>query len=38
MEKKWRTKNIIFRCIVSTSGHPDKAYLGTAWKVQNEIF
>ena len=24
-----RTENIIYKCIVSTSGHPDKVYLGT---------
>ena len=31
MEGKSRTENVIFKCIVSTSGHPpDKAYLGTA--------
>ena len=25
-----RTENIICKCIVSTSGHPGKVYLGTA--------
>ena len=30
MERKCRTENIIFKCIVSISGHPDKIYLGTA--------
>ena len=30
LEGKCRTKNIIYKCIVSTSGHPDKAYLQTA--------
>ena len=30
LEGKWGTKNIIYKCIVSTSGHPDKAYLWTA--------
>ena len=29
LEGKWRTENIIYECIVSTSGHPDEAYLGT---------
>ena len=30
MEGKCRTENIIYKCIASTSGHPDKVYLGTA--------
>ena len=30
LEGKCRTKNIIYKCIVSTSGHPDKVYLETA--------
>ena len=30
MEGKCSTKNITYKCIVSTSGHLDKAYLGTA--------
>ena len=30
MEGKCRTENIIYKCIISTSGHPDKAYLGNA--------
>ena len=29
-EGKCRIENIIYQCIVSTSGHPDKVYLGTA--------
>ena len=29
-EGKTRTENIIYKCIVLTSGHPDKVYLGTA--------
>ena len=29
LEGKCRTENIIYKCIVSTSGHPDKVYLGT---------
>ena len=28
--RKCRTENIIYICIASTSGHPDKVYLGTA--------
>ena len=28
--RKCRTENITYKCIVSTSGHPDKVYLGTA--------
>ena len=27
--RRCRTENIINKCIVSTSGHPDKVYLGT---------
>ena len=30
LEGKCRTENIIYKCIASTSGHPDKVYLGTA--------
>ena len=30
MEGKCRTEKIIYKCIMSTSGHPDKAYLRTA--------
>ena len=30
LEGKCRTKNIIYKCIVSTSGHTDKVYLETA--------
>ena len=30
MEGKCRTENIFYKCIVSTSGHPDKVYLRTA--------
>ena len=30
LEEKCRNENIINKCIVSTSGHPDKVYLGTA--------
>ena len=30
LEGKYRTENIIYKCMVSTSGHPDKAYLGNA--------
>ena len=30
MEGECRTENIIYKCIASTSGHPDKVYLGTA--------
>ena len=30
LEGKCRTGNIIYKCIVSTSGHLDKVYLGTA--------
>ena len=30
LEGKCRTENIIYKCIVSTCFHPDKAYLGTA--------
>ena len=30
LEGKIRTKNIIYICILSTSGHSDKVYLGTA--------
>ena len=30
LEGKSRTENIIYKCIVSTSGHPNKIYLGTA--------
>ena len=30
MEGKCRTENIIYKCIASTSGQPDKVYLGTA--------
>ena len=30
LEEKCRTKNIIYKCIASTSGLPDKVYLGTA--------
>ena len=29
MEGKCRTENILYKCIVSTFGHPDKVYLGT---------
>ena len=29
-EGKCRTENIIYKCIASTSGHPDRVYLGTA--------
>ena len=29
-EEECRTENIFYKCIVSTSGHPDKVYLGTA--------
>ena len=29
-EGKCRTENIIYKCIVSTSGQPDQVYLGTA--------
>ena len=29
MEGKCRTENIIYKCIASTSGHPDKVNLGT---------
>ena len=29
-ERKCRTENIVYKCIASTSGHPDKVYLGTA--------
>ena len=28
LEGKCRTENIIYKCIASTSGHPDKVYLG----------
>ena len=30
LEGKCRTENIIYKCIASTSSHPDKVYLGTA--------
>ena len=30
LEGKCKTENIIHKCIVSTSGHPNKVYLGTA--------
>ena len=30
LEGKSRTENIIYKCIASRSGHPDKVYLGTA--------
>ena len=30
LEGKCRTENIIYKCITSRSGHPDKVYLGTA--------
>ena len=30
LEGKCRTENIIYKCIASASGHPDKVYLGTA--------
>ena len=30
LEGKCRTENMIYKCIVSTCFHPDKAYLGTA--------
>ena len=30
LEGKCRTENIIYKCMVSTSDHPDKTYLGTA--------
>ena len=30
LNRKRRTENIIYKYIVSASGHPDKAYLGTA--------
>ena len=30
LEGKCRTENIVYKCIVSTSVHPDTAYLGTA--------
>ena len=29
LEEKCRTENIIYKCIVSTSGHPDNVYIGT---------
>ena len=29
LEGKCRTENITYKCIASTSGHPDKVYLGT---------
>ena len=29
LEGKCRTENILYKCIVSTFGHPDKVYLGT---------
>ena len=30
LEGKCRTENIVYKCIASTSGPPDKLYLGTA--------
>ena len=30
LEGKFRTENIIYICTLSTSGLPDKVYLGTA--------
>ena len=30
MEGKRRTENILYKCIVSISGFPDKVYLGAA--------
>ena len=30
LEGKCRTENIIYKCVVSTSDHPDKAFLGTS--------
>ena len=30
LEEKGITENIIYKCTVSTSGYPDKAYLGNA--------
>ena len=30
LEGKCRTENIIYKCVVSTPGHSDKVYLGTA--------
>ena len=33
LEGKCRSENIIYKCIVSTSGHPDKVYLGTAKEI-----
>ena len=29
LKGKCRTKNMTYKCIVSTPVHPDKAYLGT---------
>ena len=29
LEGKCRTENLIYKCIVSTSAHPDTVYLGT---------
>ena len=36
--RKCRTENIIYTCIASTSGHPDKVYLGTAEDLKKYIF
>ena len=33
LEGKCITENIIYKCIVSTSGHPDKVYLGTSKEI-----
>ena len=36
--RKCRTENITYKCIVSTSGHPDKVYLGTAEEDFRKIY
>ena len=38
LEGKYRTENIIYACIVSTSGHPDKVYFGTAQEDFEKIY
>ena len=30
MEGQLRPKNVIYKCVVTATGHPQKVYLGTA--------
>ena len=30
LDGKWRAGNIVYKCVASVDGYPNKAYLGTA--------